>query len=80
MNRNTSFEDIKKSVLTSKEVIEILGIKRSRLSQLVKSDKLTPIKKNIFLLEDVIKRKEQQEYLREKYYRPVPKINKKKGE
>ncbi len=61
---------ISELVLTSKEVTEILDIKRARLSQMVKSGKLMPIKKNVYLLSDVLKRKEQQEELRRKYYRP----------
>jgi hypothetical protein len=61
---------IRELVLTSKEVTEILDIKRSRLSQMSKSGKLIPIKKNVYLLSDVLKRKEQQEELRKKYYRP----------
>jgi hypothetical protein len=61
---------IRDLVLTSKEVTEILDIKRARLSQMAKSGKLIPIKKNVYLLSDVLKRKEQQEELRRKYYRP----------
>lgn len=58
------------SVLTSSEVIKVLGISRARLSQLVKKDKLTPLKKNLFLLDDVLKRKIEQDKLRRLYYRP----------
>jgi predicted XRE-type DNA-binding protein len=61
---------IRDQVLTSKEVTEVLDIKRARLSQMAKSGKLIPIKKNVYLLSDVLKRKEQQEELRKKYYRP----------
>ncbi len=61
---------IKELVLTSKEVTEVLDIKRARLSQMAKSGKLMPIKKNVYLLSDVLMRKEQQEELRRKYYRP----------
>lgn len=61
---------IRELVLTSKEVTEILDIKRARLSQMAKSGKLIPIKKNVYLLSDVLKRKELQEELRRKYYRP----------
>ena len=63
-------EEIKELLVTSKEVIEILGIKRSRLSQLVKSGKLQPVKKNIYLLSDILERKEMQDDLRNKFYRP----------
>ena len=61
---------IRELVLTSKEVTDLLDIKRARLSQMAKSGKLIPIKKNVYLLSDVLKRKEQQEELRRKYYRP----------
>jgi predicted XRE-type DNA-binding protein len=64
--RNT----IKNLIVTSNEVLQILGITRGRLSQLTKCGKIKPIKKNVFLLEDVLKRKIEQEQLRDKYYRP----------
>ncbi|WP_323444680.1 hypothetical protein [Desulfitobacterium hafniense] len=60
---------IKELIVTSSEVVEILNISQARLSQLVKAKKLVPIKKNIFLLDDVEKRKSIQEGLRAKYYR-----------
>lgn len=63
-------EDIRQKLVTSKEVLEILGIKRSRLSQLVKSGKLQPMKKNIYLLSDILERKSAQVELRKKFYRP----------
>lgn len=66
----TNKEDIKELLVTSNEVLDILGIKRSRLSQLVKSGKITPIKKNIYFLSDVLERKTNQEELRLKFYRP----------
>lgn len=69
MNKLTK-EEIKNSIVTSREVLEILGINRSRLSQLVKSGKLTPLKKNLFFLEDVLERKKIQHQLRLVYYRP----------
>ena len=58
------------AVVTSSEVIKILCISRARLSQLVKNNKLTPLKKNLFLMEDVLKRKTEQIELRRLYYRP----------
>ncbi|EMS70572.1 hypothetical protein CTER_3726 [Ruminiclostridium cellobioparum subsp. termitidis CT1112] len=67
-------EQIKSAIVTSCEVLQILDIKRARLSQLVKSGKLNPIKRNIFLLEDVMNRKSHQEELRIKYYRPKSKL------
>lgn len=65
-----SRESIFCAVVTSSEVTKILGISRARLSQLVKNNKLKPLKKNLFLLEDVITRKTEQEELRKMYYRP----------
>ena len=65
-----SKEEIKGLVVTSKEVLEILGIKRARLSQLVKKGKIQPVKKNVYLLSEIIERKRIQQELREKYYRP----------
>ncbi len=66
---SVNVEEIKNSVVTSREVTELLGISRARLSQLVKTGKLTPIKKNLFLINDILERKEQQIILREKYYK-----------
>jgi predicted XRE-type DNA-binding protein len=66
-------KSIKDSIVTSKEVLQILDISRSRLSQLVKSGKLTPLKKNLYLLLDVLERKHLQTELREKYYRKISK-------
>ncbi len=63
-------DDIKNVLVSSKEVLQILEITRARLSQLGKSAKLSPIKKNIYLLNDVLERKKAQENLRLKYYRP----------
>lgn len=67
-------EQIKSEIVTSCEVLQILDIKRARLSQLVKSGKLSPIKRNIFLLEEVMNRKSHLEELRIKYYRPKNKL------
>ncbi|AHF05823.1 DNA-binding protein [Desulfitobacterium metallireducens DSM 15288] len=58
------------AVVTSSEVIKILGISRARLSQLIKHNKLKPLKKNLFLLDDVLRRKSEQAGLRKLYYRP----------
>ena len=65
-----SRESISRAVVTSSEVTKILGISRARLSQLVKNNKLKPLKKNLFLREDVIARKTEQEELRKMYYKP----------
>lgn len=66
---SVNVEEIKNSVITSREVTELLGISRARLSQLVKTGKLIPIKKNLFLTSDILVRKEQQIILRKKYYK-----------
>lgn len=66
---SVNVEEIKNSVVTSREVIELLGISRARLCQLVKAGKLKPIKRNLFLTNDIFVRKEQQIELREKYYK-----------
>ena len=66
-------DNIKELVVTSNEVINILGITRSRLCQLSKSGKIIPIKKNLYYLKDIQERKNIQEGLRDKYYRPVNK-------
>ena len=63
-------EIVKEMIVTSNEVLQILDIKRSRLSQLIKHGKLTPVKKSLFLLQDIIERKKMQEELRKKFYRP----------
>lgn len=61
------------NVLATPEVIEILGISRSRMSNLIKNGKITPIKKlgcvSLFLREDVIKKRDELIKLR-KVYRP----------
>lgn len=62
-------ENIEEIILTSHEVIQILGISKARLSQLKKSGKLTPIKKNLYFLKDVQERYSIQSSLREKYFR-----------
>ena len=64
-NENLNLKDL---LVTSTEVLVILGITKARLSQLAKSGKLAPLKKNIYLLSDVLERKERQEPLREKYW------------
>ncbi len=63
-------EEIRGLLVTSKEVLEILSITRARLSQLIKKGKLQPVKKNVYLLSDVLERKKVQEGLRIKFYRP----------
>lgn len=58
-------------VLTTSEVMQILDISRQRISQLIKSDKLVPIKKlrgdSLFLREDINRKKVELEEARKKY-------------
>ncbi|MCB8818878.1 type IV toxin-antitoxin system AbiEi family antitoxin domain-containing protein [Desulfosporosinus shakirovi] len=63
-------ESLKDRVFTSREVIEFLGVSRARLSQLVKGGKLVPIKKGIFMIDEVKQRKKEQEALRVIFYKP----------
>lgn len=71
MKNNNSVRDvIMQNIVTSKEAQIILGISRARLSQLASTKKLNPIKRNLYLLSDVLARKDEQEDLRAKYYRP----------
>jgi predicted XRE-type DNA-binding protein len=72
LNSRQEVEDfVRNEVLSSSETMEILGITRARLSQLVKADKLIPIKQldkgNLFLRSDVEEKKKELEVLREKY-------------
>ena len=69
-----NLDQIKRSIVTSNEVIQILDITRARLCQLVRNGKLKPIKRNIFLLDDIMERKLCQEELRIKFYRPRNKL------
>ncbi|PGH71500.1 hypothetical protein CN894_18015 [Bacillus thuringiensis] len=60
-------------ILVTSEAIEILGISRSRMNALLKKGQLEPIKRttgvNIFLRDDIMKKKE--ELIRKrKQYRP----------
>ena len=57
-------------VLTSSECIELLGITRARLSSLIRSNKIVPIKKGsvqLYLKQDMLKKKAELERLRVKY-------------
>ncbi|MBW7652033.1 helix-turn-helix domain-containing protein [Anoxybacillus sp. ST4] len=62
---------IKNEVLTTSEVVEILGVTRQRVSQMISSGKLNPIKKlrgdSLFLRQDIEERKKELEALRKKY-------------
>ncbi|KXY30065.1 DNA-binding protein [Bacillus cereus] len=62
---------IRNEVLTAPEAIEILGITRARMSQLIKQGKIKPVKKldkvSLFLRADVEEKRKELEVLREKY-------------
>lgn len=62
---------ISEEVLNSTEATEYLGISRARLSVLIKSNKLIPIKKlqrdSLFLKSDLAIKKKELEELRKKY-------------
>lgn len=58
-------------VLTTPEAIEFLGISRARLSFMIKSGKINPVKKlgcvSLFLKEDLIEKQKELIELRQKY-------------
>lgn len=62
---------IRNEVLTTSEVTEILGVQRSRVSAMIKTGKLIPVKKiggvTLFLRADVEEKKEELGVLRAKY-------------
>ncbi|WP_028400350.1 helix-turn-helix domain-containing protein [Ectobacillus panaciterrae] len=62
---------IRDEVLTTPEAQELLGISRARMSTMIKSGKITPIKKSgaisLFLREDLVEKKEEMTELRKKY-------------
>ncbi|KFN01259.1 DNA-binding protein [Bacillus clarus] len=72
LNSRLEVEDfVRNEVLTAPEAIEILGITRARMSQLIKQGKITPVKKldkvSLFLRVDVEGKRKELEALREKY-------------
>lgn len=72
LNSRQEVEDfVRNEVLTAPEAIEILGITRARMSQLIKQGKITPVKKldkvSLFLRVDVEEKRKELEALREKY-------------
>ncbi|WP_026593013.1 helix-turn-helix domain-containing protein [Bacillus sp. UNC437CL72CviS29] len=72
LNSRQEVEDfVRNEVLTAPEAIEILGITRARMSQLIKQGKITPVKKldkvSLFLRVDVEEKRKELETLREKY-------------
>lgn len=61
---------VMEEVLTSTECIELIGITRARLSSLIKTKKITPIKKagiQLYLKQDMLKKKAELEELRRRY-------------
>ncbi|MCY8947956.1 helix-turn-helix domain-containing protein [Bacillus atrophaeus] len=67
---------IRREVLTTNEAAELLGVNRARISQLISSGKLNPIKKlsgiSLFLRTDLEEKKKELEASRKKY-RPYDK-------
>lgn len=62
---------IRREVLTTNEAAELLGVNRARISQLISSGKLNPIKKlsgiSLFLRADIVVKKKELEASRKKY-------------
>jgi predicted XRE-type DNA-binding protein len=62
---------VKFNVLTTPEAIELLGISRARLSNMIRNGKIVPLKKlgctSLFLREDLEKKLEELIVLRKKY-------------
>ncbi|MCD3223821.1 helix-turn-helix domain-containing protein [Clostridium botulinum] len=69
MEREDLIKLIQDTTMDSAEVAEFLGISRQRLSDMNRTGKLVAVKKGIYLKQDVIARKEEQEDLRLKYYK-----------
>ncbi|GAB6612879.1 MULTISPECIES: helix-turn-helix domain-containing protein [Bacillus] len=61
----------KANILTTPEALEILGISRARLSNMIKNGKITPLKKqgctSLFLREDLENKLEELKILRAKF-------------
>ncbi|AZV50374.1 DNA-binding protein [Bacillus halotolerans] len=62
---------IRREVLTTNEAAELLGVNRARISQLISSGKLIPVKKlsgiSLFLRTDLEEKKKELEAGRKKY-------------
>ncbi|MEG7378895.1 helix-turn-helix domain-containing protein [Bacillus subtilis] len=62
---------IRREVLTTNEAAELLGVNRARISQLISSGKLNPVKKlrgiSLFLRTDLEEKKKELEAGRKKY-------------
>ncbi|PER41043.1 DNA-binding protein [Bacillus thuringiensis] len=61
----------KANILTTPEAIELLGISRSRMSNMIKNGKIVPLKKqgaiSLFLREDLENKLEELKILRAKF-------------
>lgn len=73
MNREDIVKIILDNTMDTSEVLEKLGINRQRLSQLATNGVLVPLKRGLYLRQDVEDRKAEQEPLRQQYYRPAGK-------
>lgn len=64
-------EFVKNEILFTSEAIEILGISRSRMNMLLKKGQLEPIRRttgvNLFLRDDIVKKKEELTRKRKQY-------------
>lgn len=69
MDRSELIKLIQENTMESKEVLEYLEISKQRLSNMNRTGKLVAVKKGVYLKQDVLARKEEQEELRDKYYR-----------
>ncbi|WP_254489195.1 helix-turn-helix transcriptional regulator [Bacillus thuringiensis] len=78
VNRMYKFEDkeqllsfLHDEILTTPEVMDVLGISKARISKMIKDGKLVPFKKmervSLFLREDIEEKKKELEVLRSKY-------------
>lgn len=70
-NRKEVEQFIFDNVLTTSEAMKILGVTRSRMSQLISSGRIEPVKKlrgdSLFLRHDVEEKAKELEKLRKKY-------------
>jgi hypothetical protein len=64
-------EFIINEVLTTPEAIELLGISIARMSAMIRTNKIKPVKKlgcvSLFLKEELIEKKSEMTHLRRKY-------------
>ncbi len=70
-NKDEFISLVKTDVLTSSEALELLEVSRQSLNSLVKRGKIVPIKElsreKLYLREDILSRKKEQDELRKKY-------------